>query len=142
MSESITLAQFNDEVKKLKELKNKKDELEDVADEAKKAYDEQRTVVQSFMEANELENFKLPGVANVTLAEEFFVAYPQSQEDIQAFYEWLASKEMDHLRKVNSQTLNSLYKQEREAAKERGDVVFIPGLPQPSVKRTLRVLKG
>lgn len=64
----------------------------------------------------------------------FTVKTPKEKEDKEAFFEYLKSKGMyDDMVSVNSQTLNSWYKEEMEAAKREGNFGFkIPGIGDPT----------
>lgn len=139
----ITLANFRTEVETLKKLKEIKDDAETVAEMKKADYDAQRMKVMSFMQENELDSFKVPGVANVVIANKFFVAYPSTVEDIEKFHAWLDENGRGHERKLHSQTLNTLVNEMIAEAKEQEEVFTPPpGLGQPSSKQELRVLKG
>lgn len=143
MSSEITLANFRAEIELLKQLKDKKEECENIADEAAAKFNEQKEKVLSYMQEHELPSMKVPGVANIVIANKFYCAYPQSQEDIQKFHEYLDTIGRGHERKLHSQTLNTLVNQMVEEAKDKGEVYTPPpGLGLPTTKAELRVLKG
>ena len=138
----LTVSDLKSEIEILKKLKEDSDAAEAAFDIVKASYETQRTKILAFLQENELPNFKVPGVLNVSVVNEFYVAYPQTQEDIEKFNAWLEDTGRSHMRKLHSATLNSLFKEEMEKATENGEVVQIPGLGQPTTKQKLMVRKG
>lgn len=71
----------------------------------------------------------------------YSVRVPVTDEAKRQFFGWLESKGPEvywRYTTVNSQSLNSLYKAEREIAVEEGDVDWtIPGLEAPTLRVTL-----
>jgi hypothetical protein len=78
-----------------------------------------------------------------TVSLSFRTSYRVPQGDgREEFFNYLKSRgDFDGLITVNSQTLNGWAKKEIEAAKERGEVLEIPGLGQPSVTPMVRFSK-
>ena len=139
----ITLEDFQEEIKKLKELKTFKEQKEDELEQAKATYKAQGDKIMAHMQAHEMRNFKVDGIANVTIANKFYCAYPQAMEDINKFHDYLEKIGRGHERKLHSQTLSTMVNEAVEAAKERGEPYEpLPGLGLPSIKQELRVLKG
>ena len=66
-------------------------------------------------------------------------------EDLQTFFSYLREKRPNDylaLATVNSQSLNSWYKQELEAVKEKGGMdVEIPGLGEPTITEQISITK-
>ena len=138
----ISIADFTSELEKLKTLQGELDEAERVADQIKEKFTEQKVRVMTFMQENEYTNHPIPGGGKVVIANKFYCAYPQSQEDIEKFHAWLDEQGRGHERKMHSQSLNTLVNNMMEEAKERGEVVELPpGIGLPSTKQELRVYK-
>ncbi len=90
-------------------------------------------------------NYDVPGVGKLVVAERSYVGLPKTPQDKEAFYAYLKEKKVfDEMISVNSQTLNSYYKHEREIAREEGHALDfkIPGIGEPSTSTTLRMTKG
>jgi hypothetical protein len=100
-----------------------------------------RKILQA-LEDQGLKSVKTP-VGMLVRTTRFSVKLPSEPTDKEKFYEHLkANGAYEALRTVNYQALNSWYKQEMEAAKERGDLDFeIPGLAPPSSVDLLQVRK-
>lgn len=131
----------------LKDLFSQREKLDQIKDNLKS---EQETLTK--MEAKTLtylkllgrENYKSP-LGSVGVMKRLSVTLPKTPEEKQAFFEYLKSKNLfDNMISVNSQTLNSWYKQEYEVAAEekRLSDFKIPGIKEPTVFETIRVTKG
>lgn len=84
------------------------------------------------------------GDSKFILKEKTSVRIPSTEEDKEAFFSWLKSKGIfKQYVNVNSVALNALYKQEREAAIERGDFDFkIPGIGGETIYTTLSITRS
>ena len=108
------------------------------ASNVKKAISEQLETEEAKMldmlEKNKLQQFRTE-LGLISLGYFTSVRTPKTPEDKQAFYAWLKSKGMfEETISVHSATLNSLYKSEMEAAKQRGDDDFrIPGINEETI---------
>jgi ATP-dependent protease HslVU (ClpYQ) ATPase subunit len=80
----------------------------------------------------------------VSLSYRTSVKTPKTDEDRQKFFDYLKERGLyDKLISVNSQTLNSFYKSELEAALESGkDGCEIPGINEVSVQEILSFRKA
>lgn len=141
MSE-LTIDQLRTEIETLRKLRDRIDEIEAEADGIKKELEAKKLDILACLQRNNLENFKVPGVLNVSIRNEFYVKQPDTPEKEKAFKEWLESEGLDHLRKVNFQTLNALYRERIDAAAEQGEIVVIPGLDQPGIRTTLSMRRN
>jgi len=142
MNEEITVKQLHDAIIDLKEIKNQKDSAEDILSGISERYEAQKLRVLDMLQKTGKQGEKIPGVANVVVANSFYVAQPNGADNEAAFNSWLAENNLDNLRKVNTQTLNAMFRERLEAAAENGEIVVIPGLEAPTTKTTLRILKG
>lgn len=96
---------------------------------------------------NLLNEFKMPSIknefGNFIISNRFTVQTPKTPEEKSAFFSYL--KELgifDELISVNSQTLNGWYRQEMDAALDRGEVNFmVPGIAEPKMVQTLSLRK-
>ena len=138
----MTVDQLRKEVEELKALSEQEDSAEEILNGIKKQIEAKKQIILSCLQANNLDNFKVPGVLQVSIRNEFYVKQPDTVEKVQAFNSWLETNGLDELRKVNSQTLNKLYRERLEAAAEQGEIVEIPGLDMPTTKTTLTKRKG
>ncbi len=106
-----------------------------------KEYDQKEAELLNVMEVCELDRFDGPDCA-VFRNTRSSVATPKTEAERLAFFGYLKKiGEFDNLITVNSQTLNSWYKAELQAAEQRGDIEFdVPGLNVTTVP-TLTVRK-
>lgn len=95
------------------------------------------------MEETEQEQVHIPGRGKIHTVDRFTVPVPKNMDDKKAFFKHLTERGIFfEMASVNSQTLNSFYKSEMEAAIARGDSDFkLPGIAEPSHIRTLSVRK-
>lgn len=72
------------------------------------------------------------------------ITTPKTDKDKKAFFDYLEKKGLFlQYASVNSNSLNSFYRAEFEAAKERGEMDFnIPGLGAPSIYETVGFRRG
>ena len=85
----------------------------------------------------------LPGIGTISVAKRLSVSHPKEPEAKAAFFEYLKNKGIfEDMVTVNSQTLNSWYRQEFELAKDEGRLVEIPGVGEPNYVETLSMKKG
>jgi hypothetical protein len=86
------------------------------------------------------------GGKKLILSQRATVPTPKTREEKEAFFNYLMSTHGEDVYwnylSVNSQSLNSFYKAEREAAVEKQDMDFkIPGIGEESIMSTLSVRK-
>lgn len=122
-----------------------------IAKEKKAAYsvanaevDDLKRQVIEMLTTSGLKNFKLPGVATVSVVEKLSVQTPKTHEDKEKFFEWLKAQGEDmylQYASVNSNSLNSLFKIKQEEYAENGEVLDIPGLGDPTSYTTLSLKK-
>lgn len=122
-----------------------------IAKEKKAAYsvanaevDDLKRQVIEMLTTSGLKNFKLPGVATVSVVEKLSVQTPKTHEDKEKFFSWLKEQgEAMYLQyaSVNSNSLNSLFKMKQEEYAENGEVLDIPGLGDPTSYTTLSLKK-
>lgn len=90
--------------------------------------------------AQERSSYKSPS-GTVIRQNRYSVQTPKTVEQKQAFFGWLRAKSEDVMWQyttVNSQSLNALYKQEFEIAKEEGNLDFaLPGIGEPTLMTSL-----
>lgn len=92
--------------------------------------------------------YEAEGVGKVGITERLSVKYPKSLEERREFKQWIEGKLGEEglltYLTVNSATLNSLYKEEFEKAKEIGDPseFRIPGIDEPTASLTVRFNKA
>ena len=93
---------------------------------------------QAMLETNEIDSYK-SAHGTVYLSTYESVKMPQDLEAKEQFFSWLKSKGLyDEMVSVNSQKLNGLYRKEKEAEMEKGNMFFtIPGLGEPVVSPRL-----
>jgi len=136
---SITIESLNQEINKLAKLREDEANASRIKKEISEELEKVENIVMEMLVEAGLPNFTSPS-GKVVLAYRTSVRTPKLPEHKEMFYAYLRERGLfDSMISVNSQTLNSLYKSELEAAKERGDADFsIPGLTEVSLTPQLR----
>ena len=117
------------------ELKNKADSLEDEAKEIRKELFGYQQKIQAYLEALGKEAYNSAS-GNIEIRSRTSVKIPRNEEDKRALFKWLQDKGIFwEVANINSQTLNSLYKNEFEEAISEGRDCVIPGLGEPEIYR-------
>ena len=147
---------FGEDVKEIsvKDITDKIEALREadtIAKEKKAAYsvanaevDSLKREVIEMLQSSGLKNFKIPGVATVSVVENLSVQTPKTHEDKEKFFAWLKTQGEDmylQYASVNSNSLNSLFKIKQEEYAENGEVLDIPGLGEPTSYITLSLKK-
>lgn len=132
------MQEFIHKVKLAWEQKSKVDLLKEQLEEASKKMEGLKLDVMKMMEAGDLQKFPLPGYGTVYRQQSFSVKTPKTPQDKEKLFTWIKETKgedvLDNLLSINSMTLNSLFKEELEQAKERGDVNWaMPGVGVPEV---------
>jgi F0F1-type ATP synthase membrane subunit b/b' len=142
----VSIEQMDDAVKKLRQAKERKSEAKAVLDAANKDYSEAEAQVMSLMQEAGKETYIAEGFGRVTLREELSVRTPKSPEEKEAFFKWIRENMGEDAyfayMSVNSRSLNSLYKQKTEEYGERGELLQIDGLSEPTAFTKLSFTKA
>ena len=134
----VTLSSLEDLVKS---IKDKRDEIDAQSDVVKKLNSELGELEQKCMgylkEAGK-DSYQSE-YGTIYQIQKPRITTPKTDEDKKAFFAYLEEKGLFlQYASVNSNSLNSFYKAEFEAAKERGDMAFsIPGLGTPSIYESI-----
>ena len=140
----LSIEQMDRAVTALRELK---DEYQTENTKVKELYakvKEAEAKVISLLQQTGKTRYIVEGVGQVSTTETLSVSTPKTPEQKQAFFAWLREElgEDGYLTyaTVNSNSLNSLYKQKVEEYGERGEVLRIEGLEEPTsyIKLSLR----
>jgi hypothetical protein len=121
------------------------EDLEELLKTSNKTLDRLQAQMIAILDRFGRTNYEVPGVGKLVVSERSYVGLPKTPEAKEAFYSYLKDKGIfDELISVNSNTLNSFYKREREIAREEGRALEfkIPGIGEPSTSTTLRMTKG
>lgn len=137
-----TIADLNKLAEEIADLRAKEAEAALVKKEITgRLEDAEKKMIETLL-ANEMTSYRSPsGLCSLSFRTS--VKTPKTLEDKTALFEYLKQKGLyDTMVSVNSQTLNSFYKSELEAAKERGDDNFnVPGVTEISVQQILSFRK-
>lgn len=143
---SLTVAQFDNMVTKLKELKLAYDESNAIKKTKYDEYKAQEARVIEAMEQAGKSTYICEGVGRVTRVEKMAVRVPATPEQKTAFFNWLRENMGEDVAtqytSVNSQALNALYNQLMEEYAARGEVLDIDGLETPITRVELSFRKN
>lgn len=114
------------------ELKRKKDTLAVLSEK-----------IVATLEASEVDSVRAHGFL-FYIERRSSVTTPKTLEEKRALFDYLREQNIfDEMVSVNSQTLNSLYKQLEAEALERGELEFkLPGVAEPVTYTTLKMKRG
>lgn len=142
---SMTVAELDQLVLEAFTLKAEIEVDEEKVSEKRKKLEGMKAQCVLALEEHGRDNYKTPA-GTIGTTEKWSVNLPQSQEDKKALFTHFKSKGEEVLWKyatVNSNSLNSYFLAEWEAAKERGDGMgfTLPGLQEPKLFKTLSMRK-
>lgn len=138
-----TVAEFEAFLKSIVEQRKKKEELQAQLKIEQEKYEELQAKALVYMKQLGKDSYP-SSFGTVSVVKTRSVALPKTPEQKQEFFNYLKSKGLfDNMISVNSQTLNSWYRQEHEIAVEEKRVsdFKVPGLSEPSVYETIRITK-
>jgi hypothetical protein len=142
MSDDVTMKDFESLIEQAYKLKAEKEEFESKAEAVGATLTELQTKLLAYMEQFDKTSYKSK-FGNIIRAQKSSVKVPKDPEAKALFFKYLESKGIkDDILTVNSQTLNSFYKAERDAAIAAGAEEFsIPGLEAPTAYFQLQMRK-
>lgn len=144
--EDISVAELDKAVASLRGAK-------DVYSEAKRLSDELYAIVKkcegalfSLMERAGKDKYICEGVGLVGITTHLSVQTPKTPEEKEAFFNWIkvnVGEDAYHAyMTVNSQTLNGFYNRTNQEYAERGEILEIDGLQQPTEYKKLSLRKA
>lgn len=149
VDESITTQQLDEEVSKLKELKEVYEAQKRISDLAYGDYEDQRNYLVSLLAKAGKKKYEAEGVGTISVSSKLKVKYPQTLENRLEFLAYVKNKYgedgLANLVTVNYNTLQSFYNDEFNAAAESGEAVdsfHVPGIPEPEETKTLSFRKS
>lgn len=142
MSEDVTLREFESLIEKAYELKKQKEEFEMQAESVGAELQEVQKQLLVYMADFDKTSYK-SRFGNIIRVQKTSVTVPKDPEAKAAFFKFLESRGIkDDILTINSQTLNSFYRAEKEAAIASGAEEFsLPGIAPPTVYETLQMRK-
>ena len=142
--DQITVETLKTLVKETFEFKAKLDIVKKQKTEMEAEFKERTNKILGYLEALELENFKVPGFGNAIVQNKFSVKVPREPEEKKKLFDYLQERgQFWELVSVNSNTLNSYYKQELANAVDEGNEDFkVPGIGEPMHYQSLQMRKG
>lgn len=144
--EDISLDDMDNAVKNLREAKMKYDEVKVMSSEAYARYQDEQEKVMTLLKRAGRDEYTVKGFGKVTIKDELSVKTPKSPEEKAAFFNWIKDSMGEDAyyayMTVNSNSLNSLYKQKVEEAGARGEVLDVPGLEAPTSYTKLSLRKA
>ena len=137
---TITVADVDNAINVLAQLKSEYEERKDAASLAYANYEKQQSNVLELLTKIGKTSFKLEGVGTVTKKSSLVVTTPKTNEDKAALFKWLkenlGADGFLAYASVNSQSLNSLYNNMFEESQDKVNFK-IDGVGEPTVRETL-----
>ncbi len=134
----VTVAELNALVEEYVLAEKDADEKDAISTEANKKVQFLKGKMAAYLDELKQKNYKSP-YGSFSYVEKWSVATPKENADKLAFFEWCKERGIyEKYVTVNSQSLNSLYSEEVEAAKAKGEFLVIPGIGAPSLQKTIR----
>jgi hypothetical protein len=143
-AEDVTMAELEGLCKEIAEQRMVCDQVAAVKKEQDRLLDDKEKKLLDLLRLLEKDSFK-SNVGTFSVSHRLSVRVPGNAEDKQAFFDYLKARGLfDQMITVNSQTLNSFYKAEFEAAKESGEGMdfAMPGIGEPSISETISFRKS
>ena len=123
---NLGLADMNQLIKKLAELRSVKREIEQKLSDTNKELDELNKSLIDILMANELTSFKSASGA-ISITQHFSASLPQGENKLIFFDHLKKIGEFDKLASIHSATFNSWVKNEYEQAQTKG--IMEPSIP-------------
>lgn len=140
----VTTKQLDEAVQKVVAARADYDVKKEISNEASRKVDQAEIELIDLLTQADKSNYQLDGVAKVTKVTKLQVNTPKDLEKKAALFKWIKEKFGAEgflaYCSVNHQTLNSLYKQEFEAAEDKFSF-SIDGVDAPVAVETIRVNK-
>lgn len=145
--EGITIEMLDESVAIMAKYKAEYEKQKAVSNDCHSRFQEARGKLVAMLMAANKSKYHVEGIGTVSVTEKLKVRTPKGLDDKKALAAWLQTQlgddGMHTYLSVNYQSLNSLYNQEFEAAKDRGDAsnFTLPGVDAPEAEFGLNFRK-
>jgi hypothetical protein len=144
--EEVTTAELDQAITYLRVAKDEYQSKKLVSDEAYARVKDRESTLFKLMEKAGKDKYICEGVGRVSISTKMSVKVPKSPEEKQAFFNWIREHEGEDAyhayMTVNSNTLNSFFNRKNEEYAERGEILNIDGLEQPTEYKKLSLTKA
>lgn len=143
-AKSLTVEEFDDLVKKLKILRESYDQAKKVASDINTECERLENKLLFTLEETNRTNYKSPN-GTISIMHKWRVNNPQTDEDKAALFAHLQERGIfERFATVNNNSINSLYMQDWEAARERGEGMEfkMPGIGEAKLNKVLSFRKA
>jgi hypothetical protein len=145
-NEEISTSDLDQAVTFLRLAKDEYTSAKRISDEHHAAMKEREVTLMKLMERAGKEKYICEGVGLVTISKGLSVKTPKTPEQKEAFFNWLREHEGEDAyhayMTVNSNSLNSFYNLKNREYGERGEILEIAGLDQPTEYSKLSLRKA
>ena len=139
----VSTKELDDAVRAVKEARMEYDKASAVSDEKHRQVKDLEQKLVALLDASGKSIYEVEGVARATIVIKTAVTVPKDLEKKEAFFKWIENKfgkeGLLAYTTINYQTLNSLYNQEMEQARDRGEDFSIDGIDLPTVSKVLQL---
>jgi len=139
-TESINTGDLDKMVEKMYEAKVTYEAAKKTSDELSSVYNQYRKQLIDMMVRSNKEKYHVVGIGGVSVYDKFSVQTPKTADEKDAFFNFIEQKYGREGRiaytSINSQTLNSLWKQLYDECDDKAAFV-VPGLGQPMAEKAL-----
>ena len=142
----VSTAELDQAVMHLRLAKDEYQAKKLVSDEASARVKDMEGKLFKLMELAGKEKYICEGVGRVSISSKLSVRVPKSPEEKQAFFNWIREHEGEDAyhayMTVNSNTLNSFFNRKNEEYADRGEILTIDGIEQPTEYKRLSLTKA
>jgi len=144
--EEIDISTLDNLVRHMKNLETEYEDAKKISTEKLRAYEEVEGQVLSLLQKAGKSKWNVDGLGTAYVINRFVVQTPKTNEDKEKLFDYINSKYgrdvLTSKLSVNSATLNSFCKEEREQAERDGQLLIIPGISDPVHQTSLGFRKG
>lgn len=140
---SVTITELEERALEIKKLRADRDEKKIIYNRANEEVDAKELEFMAKMEESEIASYRSK-VGIFSLVGRTSVKFPQDLENRKLVEAWAREQGIFYeLYSINSASLNALYKREKLAAEEKGELFFrLPGISDPTISSYLSVRKA
>lgn len=144
--EDISVADFDQAVTTLRELRGDYEEKKKVSSEAHAKYKDQTSKVIDMMKRTNKTNYQVDGVGKVVVYDTCKVKMPSDHDSKGKLFKWLnenmGADGFLTYATINYNALNSLFNEQTQINAEKGESFTMPGVSEPTSETNIRFTRS